>query len=115
MKHPIFFLFFVLATISVIHATPHGLTKRATQFTQCVTFDISGTAPIDITEAAVEVVIYDDNDYYLPVNGNVCELYKHCPVKKDTEFDFQFLIKPKDLPQNYHIDVWIHNATCFAL
>ncbi|CAG8616169.1 10138_t:CDS:1, partial [Paraglomus occultum] len=133
MKNPNFFLFFALATISVINAIPHGLSKRATPFVGCsylppfsvslspdsivsdqdVTFGISGTAPIDITEATVEVIIFNNDDvegYYQSFSGNLCELFKQCPVKINTKFDFQFTIKPESLPPSYYIDVRIHDT-----
>ncbi|CAG8590532.1 1031_t:CDS:1 [Paraglomus occultum] len=139
MKHPVFFLFFALITTSVINAIPRGfLSKRATQFYQCiyngtdipplnvsvlpdpivsgqdVTFGISGTATTDITEATVRIYLYDGHSFYRNYMGNLCELYKSCPVKKDTKFDFPFTTKPNGLPATYFIEVWISkNGTDF--
>ena len=132
MKHPILLLFVVLATISVINAIPHGLSKRTTQFIQCtngnvpplsvtitpdpmvsgqdVTYNISGTAPIDFTEATVEIDLYDGQNYAQSFTGNFCDIYKQCPVKNGTNFDFPFTIKPENLPQTYFIDVLISNS-----
>ena len=131
MKYPISFLFFVLATISVINAIPHGLSKRTTQFVQCdkslpllsvtltpdpmvsdqdVTYNISGTAPIDFTEATVEIDLYDGQNYAQSFTGNFCDIYKQCPVKNGTNFDFPFTIKPENLPQTYYINVWLSDA-----
>ena len=128
MKHPVFFLFFVFVTTSVINAIPHGLSKRATQFHPCgdgipfldvslspdpivsgqnVTFSISGTATTDFGKATVQIVFSDDNDFHQEYTDDFCKLYKSCPVKKDTKFDFPFTIKPKNLPATYHIDVWV--------
>ena len=121
MKHPIFFLFFVLVTASVINTTPLKLSKRATQFHPCtsldismspdpivsgqnVTFSISGTPTIDINNATAGIYFFGDK-FYQEFKADLCKLYK-CPVKKDTKFDS---IKSEQLPATYNINVLILN------
>ncbi|CAG8557022.1 3760_t:CDS:1 [Paraglomus occultum] len=135
MKHPIFFLFFVLvATVSVINAIPYGLSKRTTKFGVCgetephpplldvsispdpivsgqsVTFSVAGTAPVDISSAFALFFFYNDKTKYNRNFGDkFCNFYNACPVKKNDKFQFNYTVNPNDLPNSYSIDVKVMN------
>ncbi|CAG8618803.1 2569_t:CDS:1, partial [Paraglomus occultum] len=104
--------------------------KRATQFNQCDvnlppldvftspdpivsdqdnTFSISGTATSDITEATVGIYVYGNN-YFRDYKDDFCKLYESCPVKNNTKFDFQFTVKPDNLPADYIILVGLFDT-----
>ncbi|CAG8563057.1 3207_t:CDS:1 [Paraglomus occultum] len=123
MKHPIFFLFFVLITTSVTIArsskrlkfyrcgnypipTGHvSMSPNPIVSGQHVTFNISGTATSDFTDTATVNVFISNQTY----GANFCKLYKKCPVKEDTKFDISYTFKPA--PANYdeitiEIDDW---------
>ena len=128
MKHPIFFLLVALATISVITAIP--LLPRD-GFSQCdptvplltvtipgpivsgkpVTFDISGTAPSEISEGYIVGIVFVDSKTgggLGQFSDDFCKLYKSCPVKENTAFSLQDTITaPSNLPGAYVVGVGI--------
>ena len=87
-----------------------------------ITFNISGTAPSEISEGYIMNIIFLDYAYIKlgEFNGDFCKLHKSgCPVKKDTAFDLQYEITaPNNLPRGYVVAVGIldpqRNATMCA-
>ncbi|CAG8502192.1 5740_t:CDS:1 [Paraglomus occultum] len=136
MKHPIFFLFFVLVTTAVINAIPHTLILRQqpTEFSSCaifgldvpdisvtispdsivagqnVTFHIIGTTKFSIPAATVGIFIYNDT-YDKEYQASFCDYYISCPLGENNAFGINVTITPEVVPESYNMDVWIYNDT----
>jgi len=129
MKRPIFFLLVALATISVITAIPL-LPRDSVSFSSCepqipllgvtipgpivsnkpITFNISGTAPSEISEGYIMGVAFvsTTGDILKKFGNDFCKLYKSCPVKENTAFNLQDEITaPNNLPGTYGVVVGI--------
>ena len=128
MKRPIFCLLVALATISVITAIPL-LPRDSISFSSCdptmpllnvtipgpivsskpITFNISGTAPTEISEGYYMRIAFGHTGNLLKrYSDDFCKLYKSCPVKENTAFSLQDTITaPSNLPGAYVVGIGI--------
>ena len=140
MNRNLLFLFFFLATISVINAIPHQFNKRTTVFEACppipgnpvdvtaltvtvtpdpivsnqdATFTISGTAKDDIPTDAEVSIVYNTSDGFVigtPFFTHFCADGDSCPVKQGDKFTRTLKAEAPTLPTAYSVTIIINTA-----
>ncbi|CAG8616036.1 6187_t:CDS:1 [Paraglomus occultum] len=127
MTRNLYFLLYLLATITPINAIPHKLDKRTTVFGQCsltpalptfqvtvspdpvvagklATYNFSGTAQTDFPNDMEIFIMFNDTESTLD-GGDFCNIPGNpaCPIKRGTSFNrlFSSVQIPEDLPASH--------------